>query len=168
MDEQQDRMQELISTTLKAEVKDELTGDNETASPNEANTYWIGRPPKLFNEVYTNLKKTFQVSRMNHGKISPSPWLTSLQVSWISHILLKKSIFKSGEPIKALNKTRTIQTKTNKVQSRYLPSLLTGASPKSEIQFENDIFLLEPIYLPITAPLPLLQKWTIFKNWMKC
>ena len=41
----------------------------------------------------------------------------------------------------ALNKTRIIQTKTNKVQSRYLPSLLTGALPKSEIQFENDIFL---------------------------
>ena len=78
---------------------------------------------------------------MNHGKISPGPWLTSLHVSWISHILLKKSIFKSGEPIKALNKTRIIQTKTNKVQSRYLPSLLTGTLPKSEIQFENDIFL---------------------------
>ena len=78
---------------------------------------------------------------MNHGKIPPGSWLTSLHVSWISHILLKKSIFKSGEPIKALNKTMIIQTKSNKVQSRYLPSLLTGALPKSEIQFENDIFL---------------------------
>ena len=39
MHEQQDQIQELISTTLKAEVKEELTGDNETVSPNEANTY---------------------------------------------------------------------------------------------------------------------------------
>ena len=55
MDEQQDWMWELISTTLKAEVKERLTGDNETASPNEGNNDWIGRPPKLFNEVYSNL-----------------------------------------------------------------------------------------------------------------
>ena len=31
------------------------TGDNETTSPNEGNTHWVGRPPKLYNEVYTNL-----------------------------------------------------------------------------------------------------------------
>ena len=63
-------------------------------------------------------------------------WLLAdfINVNWISHILLKKLIFKSSEPIEALHKTRTIQTKINEVQSRYLPNWFTGASPKkSEI-----------------------------------
>ena len=71
---------------------------------------------------------------MNHRKIPPGSWFTSLHVSWMSHILLKKSIFKLAEPIEALNKTRTIQTKISEVQSQHLPNLLTGASSKkSEI-----------------------------------
>ena len=62
-------------------------------------------------------------TRTFQAMIPPGSWLTSLLVKWICHILLKKLIFKSAEPIEAPNTTGTSKTKQNEVHNQYLPNL---------------------------------------------
>ena len=134
MDEQQDRMRKEISTKLKAEIKKELLLEITKLQAQMKVT--LIELEDLRNRTMRSTLIFKNIPGIQTKSWEDTSWLLAdfINVNWISHILLKKLIFKSSEPIEALHKTRTIQTKINEVQSRYLPNWFTGASPKkSEI-----------------------------------
>ena len=77
---------------------------------------------RTFHAVNTRIFHAVNI-RTFHAVIPPGSWLTSLLVNWTCHILSKKLIFKSAEPIEAPNTTGTIETKQNEVHNQYLPNL---------------------------------------------
>ena len=134
MDEQQDRMRKEISTKLKAEIKKELLLEITKLQAQMKVT--LIELEDLRNRTMRSTLIFKNIPGIQTKSWEDTSWLLAdfINVNWISHILLKKLIFKSSEPIEALHKTRTIQTKITEVQSRYLPNWFTGASPKkSEI-----------------------------------
>ena len=130
MDEQQDRMRKEISTTLKAEIKKELLLEITKLQAQMKVT--LIELEDLRNRSMRSTLIFKNIPGIQNKLWEDTSWLLAdfINVNWISHILLKKLIFKSSEPIEALHKTRAIQTKINEVQSRYLPNWFTRASPK--------------------------------------
>ena len=86
--EQQDQMREEISTTLKAEIKEEQLLEITKLQAQMKAT--LIEPEDLQNRTMRSTLIFKNIPVIQNGKILPGSWLTSLHVSWISHILLKK------------------------------------------------------------------------------
>ena len=134
MDEKQDRMLEEISTTLKAEVKEELLLEITKLQAQMKATLIeledLQNRPMRSTLIFKNIPGIQNESWENISRLLADFITCELDLPYS----FEKIDFQISRAHRSTEQDKDHSKKTNEVQSRYLPNLLTGVSPKkSEI-----------------------------------